>query len=676
MCETKLPQPRDELPARQVHLDFHTSEHIKGVGTQFSKEDFQQALREGHVSSITVFAKCHHGYCYYPTKVGTMHPQLDFDLLGAMLDAAHEIGVKAPVYITAGWSALDAQRHPEWWSRRANGACSPVEGFDPNAAPGQPKPEASWMNLCLNDGSYARHIYALTQEICERYSQLDGLFYDICFFEESCWCDECRAGMRAMGLCPESEADAKRYFIEMHQRFMENCRRIVAQTHPDAGVFFNGGAEIGKPEYHALQTHFELEDLPTAWGGYDKLPLRAKYFAKTGKQYLGMTGKFHLAWGEFGGFKTPQALRYEVAAMMAFGARCSVGDHLHPLGKMDPETYRLIGSAYRYAERIEPYCFGLEPVPGLGLYLSRSMEANEGTAKALLDAHMEFDVILPGAPLAPYAAVLVPEGAVLNGEEAARLRSYAEAGGALLVMGDSIQQEDGPLAEIGCRVPGPADTDVDYLQVRAPALGELPRSPFLMYCPAMRVEPRPGACEILADVAVPYFSRTYGHYCGHKNTPYDPAAPRRPAAVQNGNVVYAAHPLGTIYKRFGCEYHRRYFEALLKRVCPRPVVRVELPSAGRVSFGRQPKRARYCLHLLYAAPQRRGAADVIEDIVPQYDTGVELRIPEQVTRVTAFPQQEELHFVQQEGVLRLRVPKFTMHTVLALDYAAPQAAAR
>lgn len=134
------------------------------------------------------------------------------------------LDVKAPIYITAGWSALDAERHPEWWSRRPDGNYSPVEGFDPNAAPEQAKPEAAWMNLCLNDGSYAEHIYALTREICERYEQVDGLFYDICFFEESCYCDECRAGMQAMGFCPDNEADAKRYFVEKHNCFMEKCR--------------------------------------------------------------------------------------------------------------------------------------------------------------------------------------------------------------------------------------------------------------------------------------------------------------------------------------------------------------------------------------------------------------------------------------------------------------------
>ena len=65
--------------------------------------------------------------------------------------------------------------------------------------------------------------------------------------------------------------------------------------HPNATIFFNsGGADIYKPEFHDYQSHFEMEDLPTAWGGYDQLPLRAKYFVNTGKKTIGMTGKFHL----------------------------------------------------------------------------------------------------------------------------------------------------------------------------------------------------------------------------------------------------------------------------------------------------------------------------------------------------------------------------------------------
>lgn len=84
------------------------------------------------MQSITVFAKCHSGYCYYPTKVGTMSPNLDFDLTGAWIEAAHEIGVKAPVYITAGWCALDAEQHPDWRAVLSDEAVAKLQEYVAN----------------------------------------------------------------------------------------------------------------------------------------------------------------------------------------------------------------------------------------------------------------------------------------------------------------------------------------------------------------------------------------------------------------------------------------------------------------------------------------------------------------------------------------------------------------
>lgn len=37
----------DKLPFRQVHLDFHTSECMPGVGSEFSEENFREALLDG-----------------------------------------------------------------------------------------------------------------------------------------------------------------------------------------------------------------------------------------------------------------------------------------------------------------------------------------------------------------------------------------------------------------------------------------------------------------------------------------------------------------------------------------------------------------------------------------------------------------------------------------------------
>ena len=49
---------------RQVHLDFHTSELIGNIAGEFDSEQFTSTLREAHVDSVTVFARCHHGMLY------------------------------------------------------------------------------------------------------------------------------------------------------------------------------------------------------------------------------------------------------------------------------------------------------------------------------------------------------------------------------------------------------------------------------------------------------------------------------------------------------------------------------------------------------------------------------------------------------------------------------------
>ena len=649
------------LSPRQVHLDFHTSPLIEGIGAQFDRRQFQQALRQGHVTSITVFAKCHHGMCYFPTRVGQMHPHLEFDLLGEMMDAAHEIGVRAPIYLTAGWSAHDAEQHPEWRARNRDGSDS-VQNVAQDYRPEDPRPECSWIDLCLNDGSYAALIYDLTREICERYERVDGLFFDICFNCGPCWCPECTAGMRAMGLDPQSEADAWRYYRQKHQDFMRKCGAILHEKHPDATLFFNsGGADQYRPEYHFGSTHFELEDLPTAWGGYNKMPPRARYFANTGKDYLGMTGKFHLDWGEFGGFKLPEALRFEAAMMMAYGARCSIGDQLHPSGRMEPETYRNIGQAYAYAEQIEPYCYGGEPAARLGLYLSGDVSSDEGTAAMLLEGQRDFGIVYRDC-YDPFDVVIFPDCAVLDEAALEPLRAFLARGGRVLFTGKSLVKDGAFQIDAGMEYRGGPAFRQDFLIVGDALAGGMVRAPLLCYEGAEQFVP--AGAQVLAEAADPYFDRTYAHYCGHRNTPYRPAAEGRPVAARFGGLLYLAHPLGRIYREYGSTYHKRYFLNALKLLDPAPVLETEMPSAGRATLIRQRAAGRYCLHLLYGSPIRRGRAEVIEDLPPLFDLPVTVRIPERVRGVFLQPGGEELAFAQAEGAVSFRVPRVQCHQLV------------
>ena len=116
-----------------------------------------------------------------------------------------------------------------------------------------------------------------------------------------------------------------------------------------------------------MNSHVEIESLPTGGWGYDNLPMTARYVQQLGMDFLGMTGKFHLSWGEFGGYKHENALIYETSLAVANGGKCSIGDQLHPSGKMDEKTYRIIGRAYEEIEKKEPWLDGVSSVADIGL---------------------------------------------------------------------------------------------------------------------------------------------------------------------------------------------------------------------------------------------------------------------------------------------------------------------
>jgi hypothetical protein len=147
----------EELAYRQIHLDFHTSPAIPVVGADFNPAEFADTLKRAGVQSINIFAKCHHGMCYYPTKVGKVHPGLNRDLLGEMLTALHAEGISAPIYFPIGWEEVAAE-NMNWLEVNAEGV---LGGKDPFCA------EVNrWRDLCLNKESYLEFIYKVSLTLC------------------------------------------------------------------------------------------------------------------------------------------------------------------------------------------------------------------------------------------------------------------------------------------------------------------------------------------------------------------------------------------------------------------------------------------------------------------------------------------------------------------------------
>jgi hypothetical protein len=71
---------------------------------------------------------------------------------------------------------------------------------------------------------------------------------------------------------------------------------------------------------------------------------------------------------------------------------------------------------------------------------------------------------------------------------------------------------------------------------------------------------------------------------------------------------------------------------------------------------------------MYAVPIRRGATEVIEDIVTLSDVDVALAVDAEPARVYLAPSREELSFDYSDGKVRFTVPEVEMNQIVAVEF--------
>lgn len=678
------------VPFRQVHLDFHTSAVCGVIGGDFDPTVFGETVRSARVNSMNVFARCHHGFSYYPTAVGTRHPGLGFDLLGAQIGALHAAGARAVVYVTLMWDDLAAERNPGWVVAARNGQ---LLMRPPMSGESQVSGGYSWSTLDLSSG-YGEYVYAQVDELCDRYD-LDGFWFDIAFTAPnySPW------GQRQARAAGVDLADAEAMAGFAYARnldFMERLSALVRSRAPDASLVYNHATDAAMRDKVHLQSHLEIESLPTAssqWG-YLHYPVVARHARSQGLPFVGMTGRFHKSWADFGGLKNDDQLMYEVGTVLSAGGRVSVGDQLHPSGVLDPAVYRLLGRVYEHVEALEPWLEDASPMTDLailstgcrveqghGIWISERGPGVEGAAQFCLETGLQFDIIDPAA-VSPkrYPVLLVPDGVPLDAASTRAVQRHLDEGGRLILDGRAGLDPSGARSVfdvVPVRYLGEAPTVPAYVRLDGLLAGDRGLATdyaYVLYDGALDVRPAAGATGH-GVIHQALFTRTWDHFTSHAQAPVG-AAVGGPIVVASDRVLYFAAPLFRGYGTHDYWVYRELMRAAIDSFLAEREVSVEGPGWLEVGLLRQAKDLRgsrpdrRVLHLTaYQARRTSSTGPHVDQSWPITGVGIRLRrSPDRdVERVYLAPDMTKVPFEEGPTSIAFRLPSLGIHTVVVAE---------
>jgi hypothetical protein len=394
---------------------------------------------------------------FYPTRLPAHHKSQflgDRDLFGDYLKAARKRGIRVVARIETNWLHEEVLKlHPEWFERDENGDPSPNE-------------ESRYAyHTCVFSDYHERQVPAIMREIASLYD-VDGFFtnsWPSTGSPRPCYCVNCqRFGKRTRSQLQQ----------QYQTRIVELCRGLATVAKEKrADRVYNVNIEGGINAVQSIRRLAEVGDWLTAdhqgRAGGDK-PIwdcsqqgRVAYSAMLGKPVTNVvTGNAH-SWRHTS--KIGAELELWLAQTTASGM---IPWLVWMGGAPEDRRWQQTGrSFYQWLANHEKHFYNRQPMSNLGVVYSQRMnylynapgatpggygarlsrrpaapgdpsDHLQGLYYALLEGRFIFDFLheddLTVDSLKRYSVVLLPNIALLSGEQCSSLRAFVEGGGSLL----------------------------------------------------------------------------------------------------------------------------------------------------------------------------------------------------------------------------------------------------
>lgn len=351
---------------RRNLMDMHIDDSDPVFLSKIDIDEYVEALKSAGVQAAMVKGRPHTGLAYYPTEYGRMHRGLKgFDFFGNMVKKCHENGIAVIAYFSQIFDNLAYEEHPEWRLVTAEGKhMRDYRGGD-NFKNGR------YGILCPNNPEYREYVKACLTEMNELYD-FEGMFLDMTFFPEVCYCDECRKKyMEETGRELPREVnwndpewlrfvDARDRWIYEFAKFTTSCVKAVK---PDVTVEHQFSRITGPWIDGSSEMLTECVDYSGGdyYGGMLQQTFINKYYKNVSPNlpFIYHTSRCDPELNFHTTTKTEEELLLHVIIALVHNGAFLLVDAINPDGSIVPEVYHdLMKRVYDNTRRFEKYVSG------------------------------------------------------------------------------------------------------------------------------------------------------------------------------------------------------------------------------------------------------------------------------------------------------------------------------
>lgn len=447
---------------RRHLLDMHIADWQDGVFlSEFSPEAYYKNLKRARVKSAMIYFQSHVGYCYYPTKTGVMHSAFQDrpNALKELIDRCRAGGIDVVAYYSINYNTLESKRHPEWAAQREAVVTESPEMFRGRR----------YGICCPNNPDYSQFVLDQVGEMLS-YAEVDGIFFDMPFWQFPCYCRNCRDRYRAeYGQEIPLQENTPEWFAFLRRRekwtgdYLSRLTAYVKTLKPDISVQYNYAyAVLNALHYIGSETVNHNQDYASGdlYRGFLTQSFACKFYGAVTKHkpFEYMTGRCDPNLSCHTVTKSYDKLRLAMMLTVAHHGANLVIDAIDPVGTMDQRVYSLLGTLNEEVMRYEPYLHTGDLTADIGLFYilearnDPAVEPEENfchyhatlsAAKTFTQQHIPYRIITQDTvdDLAELKAIVLANPRHLNDQTIEKLCAYVQHGGIVYMSGGADQPE-------------------------------------------------------------------------------------------------------------------------------------------------------------------------------------------------------------------------------------------